>query len=156
MIKILQATAICLIAFPAFAQDKLELAREYVNLPAMREVMDVMFSQEMQIAQLEATLPPSTQLSEDQFDRIGKILADELSAIRPDIEELMITTSAETFSAAELEALIAFYTSEHGATVMKKMQPFMSAFLAKTSSKTQEMQQRALPKIIKIIQEPKE
>lgn len=153
MKTLIRAAAFTLLTLPAFAQDTTALAREYVELPAVQEMMKDMFSPEMLSTQFKATLPPHVSLTDDQIARIGTLMSGEMMALRPQMEKLMVTASAETFTAAELEAMIAFYTSEHGATIMKKMQPFMTSIMADLGPEMLSMQQRITPELIKIIQE---
>jgi hypothetical protein len=128
------ATALCLALSPAaYAQDVQALAEEYVKMPEVQQMMTEMFSPEMMASQFKIGLPPGTELTDSQLERIGKLMSDTMNQFRPRIEELMIVGSAKHFSAEELQALIDFYRSEHGASVMAKMQPFMQEFMAELS-----------------------
>ena len=123
----------------------LALAQEYANLPGVQGMMDEMSSPQAMAAQFGTQLPPNVQLSPEQQLQIGGILSGVMQELRPRMTELMISGSAETFTANELEALIAFYSSEHGASVMTKMQPFMLGVMAKIGPEMQQAQQAVLP-----------
>ena len=64
----------------------------------------------------------------------------------------MICGSAQTFSAAELQALIDFYGSEHGAAIMTKMQPFMAPVMGQLAPEMQALQAKVGPEIAQIMQ----
>lgn len=155
MKRTLLAAVLTLMTAPAFAQDTTALAEQYVNMPEVQTMISEMFSPEAIANQFEATLPPGMTVTEDQKARVGELMSAEMSAIRPRMQELMISGSAETFSAPELRALIDFYSSEHGAAIMTKMQPFFTSVMNKIAPEMQAMQARIAPELIKILQEPK-
>ncbi|WP_333815447.1 DUF2059 domain-containing protein [Tabrizicola sp.] len=124
------ATAICLAFGPAaMAQDVQALAEEYVHMPEVQQMMTEMFSPASMAAQFKTGLPPGTVLTDSQMERIGALMSETMTQFRPRMEELMIASSAKHFTAEELQALIDFYKSEHGAAVMAKMQPYMQDFM---------------------------
>lgn len=104
-------------------------------------------------AQFEARLPPGIQLSDDQRERIGVIMSEGMMRVRPRLEQLMVEGMATNFSVDELQALIDFYSSEHGATVMRKMQPFMQQVMGELGPELNAMQKEMIPKVVKIVQE---
>jgi len=126
MKRSLLAAAFGLLYVPAFAQDTAELATQYVNMPEVQNMITEMFSPTAMGNQIEASLPAGMALSADKKQQIGLIMSEAMGDLRPKLEELMISNSSETFSADELQALIDFYSSEHGASVMTKMTPFMT------------------------------
>ena len=103
------AVAFALMALPAASQDNRALAQQYVELPTVQKMMDDLFAPEALAGGVLAQLPPGMQVSQDQATRLGETMAKSMASLRPRMVELMITGSAATFSAAELEALIAFY-----------------------------------------------
>ncbi|MEM6305294.1 MAG: DUF2059 domain-containing protein [Pseudomonadota bacterium] len=139
-------------AFPAVGQDTTELAQQYVNMPEVQNMITEMFSPATMGAQIAATLPPGVTLTPNQQTRIGEVMSAAMNDLRPRMEELMISGSAETFSAQELQALIAFYSSEHGAAVMTKMTPFMTSVMGQLAPEMQALQQKVTPQIIQIMQ----
>ena len=140
------------LAGPALADDRLDLAQQYTQLPGVQSMIDDMFSPETMSAQVRATLPPGLNLSEGKMARIGQLLSREMNKIRPDLEAIMTTTSAEQFTAEELEALIAFYSTEHGASVMSKMPAMMQNVMAQLAPQMQIMQQNTAGEIAAIMQ----
>jgi len=155
MKRTILAAALTLMTAPAFAQDTTELAGQYVNMPEVQTMISEMFSPTAMANQVEATLPPGMVISPDQKQRIGQLMSGEMIAVRPRMEELMISGSAATFTAAELTALIDFYSSEHGAAIMGKMQPFFTSVMNQLAPEMQAMQLRLAPQLIQILQEPK-
>ena len=120
------AAAVCLaLATPLFAQDTRALAEDYVNMPEVQQMITDMFAPDSMAAQFKSGLPPGMELTDSQSERIGILMSETMNGFRPRMEELMISSSAKHFTAEELQALIDFYKSEHGASVMAKMQPYM-------------------------------
>lgn len=153
MKRTLIAAALTLMTTPAFAQDTTELAEQYVTLPEVQTMISEMFSPQALANQIASSLPPEMTITDDQKARIGALMADEMSAMRPRLEDLLIAGSAETFSAPELQTLIDFYSSEHGAAIMRKMQPFFTEVMSQMQPEMVAMQQRLAPEIVKILQE---
>ena len=133
--------------------DTTELAHEYVNLPGVQQLFDDMFSPEALAAQFRLGVPPEIQLTDDKLSRIGDILSVEMNKLRPEMTNYMIASMADVFSEDELSALIAFYSSEHGASAMRKMQPYMADVMAQLVPRMGAMQQAVLPQIIELMQE---
>ncbi|MHA3915373.1 DUF2059 domain-containing protein [Halovulum sp. GXIMD14793] len=154
MKTLVRTAAFTLLTLPASAQDTTALATEYVELPAVQEILQDMFSAEVLTAQFKINLTPDSSLSDDQLTRIGILMAKKLAPLRPRMEEAMITASAEIFTAAELEAMIAFHATEHGAAIMTKMQPFMISVMTELGPEMLSIQQRMAPEFMKIIEEP--
>ena len=80
-------------------------------------------------------------------------MSQAMNELRPRMEELMISSSAAVFSADELQALIDFYASEHGASVMTKMAPLMANVMGQMQPEMLALQQKVGPEIAKILQE---
>lgn len=153
MKHLFQIAAFTLLATPVLAQDTTELARQYTNMPEVQNMITEMFSPETLSAQMVASLPPGVTMTATQQSRIGQVMSVAMNELRPRLEEIMISGSAETFSADELKALIAFYSSEHGGAVMSKMSPFMASVMGGLAPEMQEMQAKLMPQIIEIMQE---
>ncbi|SFE20140.1 DUF2059 domain-containing protein [Roseivivax sediminis] len=142
-------------ALPAAAaaqEDVSELARDYVELPEVQTMMDEMFAPESMAQQFQSGLPPSVTLTDAQREEVGVILSEAMNGLRPEMEEVMITGSANHFTAAELQALIDFYSSEHGGAVMAKMQPFMQETMGTMMPRIQAQMQEVTPQLIEIIE----
>jgi hypothetical protein len=126
--RLLATTALAvLLAGPAPAQDadRQALAQEYVDLPAVTSMMDSMFDPDTIIAQIKTAQPALNKLPYDKLRKIADIVSAELDSVRPDLTEAMRDKAAEHFTSDDLEALIAFYGSPAGASVLAKTQPFM-------------------------------
>ncbi len=125
----------------AHAQDDAlrEAVQRYVDSPVQQQMMDEMLSADAMIAQMRAMMP---QLTEEQLEVVGRIGAEEMAALRPELEAAMVTAAVDTFSLEEILALEAFYNTPEGASVMTKMQPFMANTFAMIGPQMQEAQIR--------------
>ncbi len=148
------AAAFALLGTAAFAQSTAELAEQYVKMPQVQSMISDLFSPISLGNQVAAGLPAGMTLTDDKKQRIGDVMATAMNDLRPRMEELMISGSAETFTTDELQALIAFYGSEHGSKVMSKMQPFMATVMGQLAPEMQALQAKVGPEVVKIIQEP--
>ncbi len=122
-------------------------------MPEIQNMMTEMFSPAAMGNQIRASLPAELAADEDKIHQIGVVLSDAMNELRPDFEKTMVSISSETFSAGELQALIDFYSSEHGAAVMKKMTPFMADVMSRLSPEIQALQTKVAPEIAKILQD---
>lgn len=147
------AAALALLTTPVFAQDTQALAEKYVNLPGVQQMITNMFSAENMANQIAAGLPANITLTDDQKQRIGQLMSGAMNDLRPMMETLLTNASAQTLSVPELQALIDFYSSEHGSAVMSKMQPMMAALMAKMAPEMKTMQAKITPQLIEILRE---
>ena len=152
MKRCLLTVAFGLLTAPVFAEDTTALATQYVNMPEVQNMMSEMFSPTAMGNQVAASLPANMALSVDQKRQIGLVMSDAMNSLRPQMESLMISSSSELFSADELNALIDFYSSEHGASVMSKMTPFMATVMGQLQPEMQALQVKVGPQIAKILQ----
>jgi hypothetical protein len=128
-------------ALPLHAQDAdlREAVERYVQNPVQQRMMDEMLSADAMIAQMRAMMP---QLSEEQVQAVGRIGAEEMAELRPDLEAAMVDAAVEIFSMEEILALEAFYNTPEGASVMSKMQPFMAGAMTRIGPQMQAAQIR--------------
>jgi hypothetical protein len=128
-------------ALPATAQDDaLRAAVErYITNPVQQQMMDDMLSADAMVDQMRAFAP---QLTEEQLQIVGRISAEELATLRPDLEAAMIEAAIATFTLPEIEALEAFYNTPEGASVMTKMQPFMAQAMGRVGPQMMAVQGR--------------
>jgi hypothetical protein len=133
--SILALALSCLVAGSATAQDINDLAREYMGLPAVQEMMTDMFSPGTMGQQFVNSLPPGMSPSDEQVAQIGVILSEAMGEVRPDMESLMERQSAVVFTEAELQAMIDFYGSDIGASILKKNTSFFTATMAELNPK---------------------
>ena len=148
------ALALCLLAAPLQAQtdETTALAEEYVAMPEIQRMIDDMFSPESMAGQFKNGLPPNVQLSPEQETEIGEILSGVMVGLRPKVEDQMVVSSAKIFTAEELTALMEFYKSEHGASVMAKMQPYMQDTMSVMMPQINGAIQGVMPQIMEIMQ----
>lgn len=145
------AAAFALLATPSFAQDTLTLSTQYVNMPQVQNMITSMFSPEAMGRQVALGLPPNVTLTDDQEGQIGQVMSEAMNELRPRLQELMITSTSEAFSVGELQALIDFYGSEHGANIMTKMQPLMTNIMGQLAPEMQALQAKVGPDIVRIM-----
>lgn len=153
MIRTAAAAALCgALAWPAFAQDTTALAEQYIALPSVQQMMTDMMSPEAMMAQLSAMMPAGTTLTDDQRTRLGEVLQRTLGGLRPAMEEAMVASAAGTFTAEELQAMLDFYGSEVGASVLAKTQPMMADFMGRIGPQMQAAQAAMMPEVMAIMQ----
>lgn len=138
---------------PASAQDTATLARQYAEMPEVQVMLDEMFAPEMMAQQFRLGLPAELEFSDDQIARVGGVMAEMMTSLRPELTRMVIDGMADNFTVGEIEALIAFYGSPEGVSVMRKMQPYMQQVMANFMPLIQARQQEFLPALIAIIQE---
>lgn len=133
------------LATSTFAQDDPDALRAaaeaYVNNPVQQKLIDDMLSPEMMMTQMAAMVQG---LPEDELNKMVKIVTEEVNAIRPAMEAAMIDGAAETFTLEEINALNDFYSSDVGASVMGKMNPFMQSYMVSLGPELQQMQQNIM------------
>ncbi|MBO9478931.1 DUF2059 domain-containing protein [Shimia sp. R11_0] len=153
MRTISRTLALCLPLFATSvqAQSAADLAQAYTQMPEVQQMMDDMFSKDSMISQMKLSMPASIELTEKQWNDLGTLMSGEMQGFKPKLEALMQDTMATSFSEDELQALITFYSSEHGASVMTKMPLMMQSVMTNMGSDLQAMQQRVTPQIIEII-----
>ncbi len=132
-----------------------KLAREYVDLPGVQKMLDDMLSPDAIAAQIAAKMPANAKIDNVKMRRISTVIHDELTAIRPRMEKVMTENVAEAFSAEELQALIDFYQSPHGSSIMAKMQPLFQNVLIELGPELQNSQRKMRLKIDEIIKSEK-
>ncbi|MBF9044281.1 DUF2059 domain-containing protein [Rhodobacterales bacterium HKCCE4037] len=131
------ALALAVTPLAANAQSVEELAREYAALPAVQEMMAAMFSPEASAAQIAATLPPGMDLSEQQLTDLGNLLSEELTDFQPRLEVLMIEGMVETFNEEEMQAMIDFYSSDVGRSILVQTQPMFTNIMTQLAPEMQ-------------------
>ena len=139
------------LALPA-AADTDALAEQYLALPAVQDMMSDMFSAEAMGQQFSSSLPPNVGVTDDQALKVGMILSDAMQEIRPDMERLMLEKSAELFTEAELQAMIDFYSSDVGKSVLSKNQAFFTATMTELNPKIMAAVQARQGDIMQILQ----
>lgn len=131
--------AALLLATAAPAQDdaRRTAAQTYIDSEVQQGLIDDMLSTEGVMAQMGLV---GADLPAEKMQALAAIVSEELATIRPELEDAMVEGMVETFTLAEIEALTAFYTSEEGASAMRKMNPFMAGTMQRVGPAFQEMQ----------------
>jgi hypothetical protein len=152
MRALILAAALALLPLAATAQPAPEtLVREYAGLPAVQQMMAAMFSPEASAAQLQATLPPGMNLTDDQLSRIGEIISAEMIDFQPRMEGMMIAAMVETFTEEEVQAMIDFYSSPVGASILLKTQPMFTSIMTQMGPEIQTRMMGRQAEIMQII-----
>lgn len=141
-------------ALPASAQspEALDAAKRYMETPGMREMIDSMSSPEMMVQGLVASLPSDVKVTDEQIARIGEIMSGAFAAIQPEMERVMLESTARHFTVEEIDAMIEFYSSDIGASVMSKMQPYMQDSMQQMMPQLMQVQQQVMPQVIEVLQ----
>ena len=132
---VIVAFALILSASLAQAVDKMELARQYFDLLNFEETIKASFNaiamkdmiKAMKEAAPEENIPEEKMMA--QFKKVQNAFTQ--SDYLKQIKEETIRITAEVFSKDELKALIAFYTSKEGKSIIKKMPVYMQQTQAK-------------------------
>jgi hypothetical protein len=82
------------------------------------------------------------------------VVAEEMAAIRPALEEAMAKAAAVTFSLAEIEALTAFHATEEGASILAKTARFDAAYMEAASDALSTATERAMIRAAELGQAP--
>lgn len=152
MKKYLLLTAISVLTLTGFADDnaaKLALAREAIAATQADKMLDSMGGMIKQLAIQQAQLPPEATAEQRQkFDAfMSKVMDITMGEAKLMIAQ-MDAVYAEVYSEAELKAMVAFFRSPEGQSMLAK-QPHV---MAKIMPLAQQMQQKLLPKIQQLIE----
>lgn len=139
----------------AFAQDnaaKLALAREAIAAMQADKMFDGMAAQMKQMAAQFSPLPAdATQEQRQKAEELqGKIMDLSMNEAKAMIGK-MDAIYAAVYSEAELRAMLTFFKSPEGQSMMAKQPQVMAQIMPLM----QEMQQNLMPKMQKLIQEAK-
>lgn len=138
---------------PVQAESRIDLARQYIGLPGNQQMMEDMFSPETVFNQLKASLPRSAKISYSKKRRISRVLSQAMMQLQPNLEKIMVSESARVFTKAELRAMIRFYSSKEGASILAKMPQFMERSMIKVAPQMQKIHKATAPVIHKIIKD---
>ncbi|MES2896610.1 MAG: DUF2059 domain-containing protein [Pseudomonadota bacterium] len=120
------ALALAVIAAPASAEPtarQLELAKRYVAATSSAKRLEATFA-----ATMTAVMPiPGSD--EAQQKRMARVMSDIMIKMTSRLAEKMAPVMADTFTEAELEAIVAFYEGPAGKSLLDKT-PEISAKLA--------------------------
>ena len=134
----------------ASEEELREAAERYIESEGVQKMMDSMFSPDMMTSMMQSqaggSIPP------EELEQVSQVVSEVLEDARPDMEEAMVVAAAETFTLPEIEAQIEFYQSPEGASVMSKMQPFMTTFNEEAAPAMQAMQQELMTRLSEVMQ----
>ncbi|MFN0262361.1 DUF2059 domain-containing protein [Tepidamorphus sp. 3E244] len=132
----------------AQAQDaeRMAAAQKYLETPTVQKMMSDMLSPQYVSAMLQQ-MQVSANVTDEQRDKLAKILSEEFAKIRPQMERVMLESTAANFTVNEIEALTAFYSSEEGAAIAEKMQPYMAQAMQQIIPLMQSMQQSFIQRV---------
>lgn len=119
-LKISAAVVCLLLAHPAAAQDVRALAREYIALPAVQDSLLNAMSPEFVSGYVTRNLSPDIKISPEKHAALTQLVTDRFAEMKPALEKSMVDAVASTFTATELEAMIAFVQTEPGASSTRK------------------------------------
>ncbi len=144
------ATMIFLVA-PAVAGQKEDLAKEMLSLIDMHKMMDQMVAQVQQIqaAQLKGlNIPEKDQEKVLQFQsKVTKKIFDAMSWDK--LEPEYITLFSTVYTVEELKAIVEFYKSPVGQSMLKKQPMLMQKTMQIAQSKIQSL----LPELKKMTED---
>jgi hypothetical protein len=139
-----------------FAQDnnaaKLALAREAISAMQVDKMFDGMAAQMKQMASSLAQAPADASAADRQKADVlqGKILDLSMNEAKAMINK-MDGIYAAVYSELELKAMVAFFKSPEGQSMMAKQPQIMAQMMPLV----QEMQQGLMPKIQQLVEEAK-
>ncbi len=140
--RFLPAVAILLLGLtPALAQQETAaLAERYMKLPALQNMLDSILGPDFVNPMMAAM--GGDALPQDKRDQLAKIVSEEVSAVRPQMEKAMIQAAGQTYTVAELEALIKFNSTPEAVSIMGKLKSFNAAYFAGFGTTMQDMQSK--------------
>lgn len=141
-------------AKPAPAPAMVELARKVIKATQMDRMFDQMSAQMQQMAAQSMGLsapnqtPAQKEAAMKYMGEVMKLSMDSAKALMADFDLIF----AEVYSEAELKAMLAFYESAEGKSMLQKQPQIMQHLMPLI----QNMQKDLMPKIQQIAQKAKE
>jgi hypothetical protein len=132
---------------------QLELAREVIKATQFDRMFDQMGAQMQKIAASQLNVS-SPNLTAEQKEAHGKIMGQVMSISMEAAKQMLAkvdTIYAEVYSEAELKAMLAFFASPEGQSMLQKQPQIMQHMMPLI----QEMQKEIGPKIQAIVQKAK-
>jgi uncharacterized protein len=148
---ILIITTMIFLVAPAVAGQKEDLAKEMLNLSDMQKMIDQIVAQvqQMQAAQLKLlSIPEKDQEKVLQFQsKLTKKIFDAMSWDKMEAE--YITLFSTVYTVEELKAIVEFYKSPAGQSMLKKQPMLMQKTMQIAQSKIQSL----LPELKKMTED---
>ncbi len=155
MKKSLLLIAVLALSSATYADEnaaKLALAREAISAMQADKMFDGMAAQMKQMATQQMRLPPTAtpeqaQKFEEMQGKIMDLAMNEAKAVVGKMDAIY----AAVYNEAELKAMVAFFKSPEGQSMMAKQPQVMAQMMPLV----QEMQQTLMPKVQKLVEEAK-
>ncbi|MEO1471490.1 MAG: hypothetical protein AAFV86_20815 [Pseudomonadota bacterium] len=147
------AASLALASLPATADALRDAARAYVKSSVIQGTMDDMLSPALLEQQIREAAP---RMDADLVKEAGEIIREEMSALRPAIEEAMIDAAAKSFTLGELRALSAFIATREGASAMGKMAPYMQSAMSTLGPEVETTRRRIASRVRVLIEDARE
>lgn len=119
------AVAAAMAFTPAFAQDedeesrRLDMASTLVENLNLRQMMSQLAPATSR--NIVAALQQEGEVSEETRNTVGEVVRRQMAMKLPDLIPLLAPVTAEAFTAAELEALNEFYSTDIGQSIVSKL-----------------------------------
>lgn len=134
-------------AAPADNAVREALVRRYFKAMEFEKLMDSMVSS-MAPVMVEQTAKSNPQLTAEQRSLISDVVRDAMhDVMTPKLIEMNVSLYAEAFSEAELRALVAFYESPEGRSIMHKTPALMPKAAAIARELMPQMEQEVLKRV---------
>ncbi len=150
---VLLALTLAFAAQTAQAQSRTELARQYVALPGVQAMLREMFAPEAMYQQVRNTFPKNVKISNSKKRRIGKVLSQGMMQILPAMNKTLAREAARSFTKAELKAMIAFYSTPEGASILSKTTSLTTRSIARMAPNIEAVKRAVTPAIIRILKD---
>ena len=147
------APALSLPAKPAFTPAQLELARQVIKASHFDRMFDQMGAQMQQMAAQSMNLSGLGQTpaqKEAATKYLGEVMALSMEAAKKMLEKVD-GIYAEVYSEAELKAMLGFFSSAEGQSMLQKQPQIMQHMMPLV----QEMQKELVPKIQQLVEKAK-
>lgn len=131
-------------------EDRRALAKEYALLPANQQMISDMLSPKVMRSNLEVGMPQGLGIPDEVLDEAAAVLSEEILLKKPELNGVMVEAAAQNFTIAELEAMIAFYSTPEGASAAAKMGTYMVDVNRLMAPTIQEVQTKAQPRLMEI------
>lgn len=125
----------------ALVQELLQIMDVDSTLDAVYVQMDSMMtnmSKELEVSESERAI------FDEYYQSINDLMKEEMSWKK--LEPTIVTIYSEQFTEAEVEAMIDFYKTEHGKSILKKMPTVTTESMVMTQS----LMQQVIPKVQKL------
>lgn len=129
-------------------QQKVQELLQVMDMDAMMETINQQINGMMQNVARDLNVSPEEQeIFDDYYQKVNKVMLDEMSWEK--MEPLVLDIYSNSFSEEEITAMLNFYKTEVGQSILKKM-PLV---VQESMVSSQQMLQAILPKLQRLDQE---